>query len=414
MFSQAMGVTFALGLAGGAYPAWRASRLVPLDALRQDSSGQASERVVWFALKGMTVRNLLRQRTRTLLTMLGLGVSVMGIVLLQALTDGLVDQITALASQNEVDLMAMEADASLDLSTIDQRLVQRIAALPGVRRAGGVLTGYASTEELPFFVVFGYHPAGHGIRHFKITEGEGLSANRQIIIGHVAAENLKARIGETLRIFNTPFRVVGIYETGVPFEEGGGVIRLHDAQILFKQPRKVSFVGIKVEEPDRVQEVRKRIESEFPEVFVSLAAEFAEDAVDIKVTRSMTWAISVVALIVSGVGMTNTMVMSVFGRTREIGVLRALGWRRRRVLVMILRESILLTTLAALLGLAAGAAMGQVLNGLPVLAGFLRLRFGPAQLIQVLTLALSLGALGGLYPAWYASRMQPLEALRFE
>jgi ABC-type lipoprotein release transport system permease subunit len=310
--------------------------------------------------------------------------------------------------------MAMEADASLDLSTIDERVVRRIAALPGVKRAGGLLTGYAATEDLPFFVVFGYHPAGYGIRHFKIAEGEGLAANRQIIIGHVAAENLKKGIGDTVRIFSTPFRIVGIYQTGVPFEEGGGVIRLHDAQILFQQPRKVSFVGIKVEDPERVQEVRQRIEKEFPEVFVSLAADFAESAVDIKVTRSMTWAITALAVAVSGVGMTNTMVMSVFERTREIGVLRALGWRRVRVLSMIVRESILLSLVSALIGLIAGVTIGQSLNLLPALAGFLRLRFSPPLFAQALTMALVLGALGGLYPAWYASRLQPLEALRYE
>jgi ABC-type lipoprotein release transport system permease subunit len=414
LFLQALAVTFGLGIAGGIYPAWRASRLMPLEALRDDGGGQTAGGVARLRLGGMALRNLFRQRTRTLLTMVGLGVAIMGIVLLQALTDGLVDQISALALGNEVDLMAMEADASMDLSTIDERVVKRIAALPGVTRAGGVLTGYAATEDLPFFVVFGYHPAGYGIRHFRIVEGEGLAANRQIILGNVAAENLKKGIGETIRIFSTPFRIVGIYETGVPFEEGGGVIRLHDAQALFKQPRKVSFVGIKVGDPDRIQEVRQRVEEDFPEVLVSLAADFAEGAVDIKVTRSMTWAIAALAIAVSGVGMTNTMVMSVFERTREIGVLRALGWRRARVLSMIVRESILLSLVSALIGLIGGVAIGETLNLLPVMEGFLQLRFSPALFAQALMMALALGALGGLYPAWYASRLVPLEALRHE
>jgi ABC-type antimicrobial peptide transport system permease subunit len=417
---QALGVAFALGIVGGIYPAWRASRLVPLEALRSEGGAQ---NVAWagvtrllgsLPIGGMAARNLFRQRTRTLLTLVGLGMAITGIVLLDALTEGLVDQVSALAFKNEADLAAMEADASLDLSTLDERLVQRIAALSGVERAEGFLTGYAATPELPFFVVFGYHPAGQSIRHFRIVEGEGISANRQMMIGRVAAENLKKQVGETIRIFNTPFRVVGIYETGVPFEEGGGVIRLHDAQKLFQQSRKVSFVSIKVEDPGRVEEVRQRIEEEFPDVFVSMAADFAEGAIDIKATRSMAWAVTVLALIVGGVGMTNTMVMSVFERTREIGVLRALGWRRARVLAMIARESILLSLASALVGLLGGVVIGQILNVLPAVAGFLRLNFGPSLLARALVIALVLGATGGLYPAWYASRLQPLQALRYE
>jgi len=410
---QALTVAFGLGIVGGLYPAWRASRLLPLEALRYEGGGLRAS-APHLRIGGMAVRNLSRQRTRTLLTVVGIGMAIMGIVLLQALTEGLVDMVSALVFKTEVDLAAMEAEASMDLSTIDEWVVKRITALAGVERAEGFLTGYAATEDLPFFVVFGYHPAGRGIRHFHIVEGEGLSANRQIIIGRVAAENLKKAVGQTIRIFNTPFRVVGIYETGVPFQEGGGVMRLRDAQMLFKQPRKVSFVGIKVEDPDRVEEVRRRIEEGFPEVFVSMAADFAEGAVDIKVTRSMTWAITMLAIIVSGVGMTNTMVMSVFERTQEIGVLRALGWRRARVVGMILRESIVLSLASGLMGVVGGVVLGQVLNAMPLVAGFIRLSFSPVLFTRALVIALVLGAGGGVYPAWHASRLQPLEALRYE
>jgi len=184
--------------------------------------------------------------------------------------------------------------------------------------------------------------------------------------------------------------------------------------MLFKQPRKVSFIGIKVADPDRVEEVRRRIEDEFPELFVSMAAHFAEGAVDIKATRSMTWAITILAIVVSGVGMTNTMVMSVFERTREIGVLRALGWRRTRVLFMVARESILLSLVSATVGLIIGVVIGQALNLLPVMAGLVQLSFSPSLYARALMIALVLGTMGGLYPAWYASRLRPIEALRHE
>ena len=412
LFAQAMGVALALGLVGGAYPAWRASRLLPAEAMRAESG--AGTRAVRLPFGGAALRNLWRQPTRTVLTLVGIGIAIMAMVGLGGLSDGMMHEMTAVAGKEGIHLAGMEAGASIDLSTIDQGIVKRIAALPGVEHAEGFLTGYATVGNLPFFVVFGYHPRGWGIRDFHIVEGEPLTANRQIIIGRVAADNLGKRVGQTLRLFDTAFRIVGIYETGVPFEDGGGVISLRDAQSLFGQPHKVSFLGVRLEDPGQAEAVKRTIEERFPEVAVSQSSDFAEDVTDLQLMRSGTWAIAFLALLVGGAGMTNTMVMSVFERTREIGMLRALGWRKRRVLWMILRESLALSLLGGVVGLVAGVAVILLLNQIPFLAGFVQARFSVGLFAQALVTALVLGAIGGAYPAWRASRLRPIEALRYE
>jgi putative ABC transport system permease protein len=101
----------------------------------------------------------------------------------------------------------------------------------------------------------------------------------------------------------------------------------------------------------------QNIERRFPNVSISQASEFSEDVVDLQMMRDATWAIAFLALLVGGAGMTNTMVMSVFERTQEIGVLRALGWPRLRVVWMVLRESISLSLLGGVVGVAIGVGM---------------------------------------------------------
>ncbi len=424
LFVQGIGVALALGLVGGAYPAWRASRLLPAEAMRAEGgTGTRASRFLRLPsasgglggvrFGGAALRNLLRQPTRPLLTTTGIGIAIMAMVSLGGLADGLVASITAIAREG-VQLVGIQADASIDLSTIDVRVVNHIAALPHVQHAEGFLTGYAAAGDLPFFVVFGYHPRGQAIRDFRIVEGEPLITNRQIIIGRVAADNLGRRVGQTLRILNRSFHIVGIYETGVPFEDGGGVVSLRDAQALFGQPRKVSFLGIWLEDPNQAESVEQEIETRFPEVAISQASEFTEDVTDLQLTRASTWAIAFLALLVGGVGMTNTMVMSVLERTREIGVLRALGWRKGQVVWMILRESLTMSLLGGGGGLVAGIACIGLLNVSPFMAGFVRARFSPGLFAQALVTALALGAVGGAYPAWRASRMRPVEALRYE
>jgi ABC-type lipoprotein release transport system permease subunit len=412
LVAQGLLTALALGAVGGVYPAWRASRLLPAEAMRAE--GGAGSHAPRLKIGGAALRNLQRQPTRTILTLIGIGIAIMAMVSMGGLADGLVDEMTAMAGKSGAHLVGMEADASIDLSKIDEGIIHRIDAFPGVESAEGFLTGYATLGDLPFFVVFGYHPRGRAIHDFRIVEGEPLSTNRQIIIGRVAADNLDKEVGETLRIFDSVYRIVGIYETGVPFEDGGGVITLRDAQNLFGQPHKVSFLAIRLEDPDQAAAVERDIEARFPEVAISETSEFSEDTTDLRMMRSSTWAIAFLALLVGGAGMTNTMVMSVFERTREIGVLRALGWRKRRVVWMILRESVALSLLGGVLGLVTGVALIAVLNVTPVVAGFVRASFSPVLFGQSLLTALVLGALGGAYPAWRASRLRPVEALRYE
>ena len=412
LLAQGVGVALVLGLVGGVYPAWRASRSLPAEAMRAESG--AGTRASRLRFGGTALRNLLRQPTRTLLTLTGIGIAMMAMVSLGGLAEGLVDEMTALAGSGGVHLAGMEADASMDLSAIDQGIVRRIVDIPGVQNAEGFLTGYTAVGDLPFFVVFGYHPRGQAIRDFRIVEGAPLTANRQIIVGRVAAEALDKRVGQTLRLFDGSFRIVGFYETGVPFEDGGGVVSLRDAQALFGQPHKVSFLGIRLEDPGLAGAVEHEIEARFPEVAVMQASEFSEDVADLKFMRSSTWAIAFLALLVGGAGMTNTMVMSVFERTREIGVLRALGWSKRRVLSMILRESLALSLLGGAVGVVAGVVAIGLINGLPAVAGWVQASFSIALFVQALVTAFVLGAAGGAYPSWRASLMRPVEALRYE
>ncbi len=413
LFLQAFGVAMALGVLGGLYPAHRASRLMPIEALRYEGGGGGEAPPALIA-GGMALRNLFRRRARTLLTMVGVGIGVVAVVAVGGLTNGFVEGFSAMAT--ETDLMVMEAGVSdLEYSAIDERVGRRIATIPGVKHISGGVIGLASPEGAPLFIVYGYHPYEHAIRHFKITEGRGLKGGREIIIGRTAAEGLKKEVGERINILGTPFRIVGIYETGNALEEHGGVIPLRKAQHIFGKKRKVSFYAIKAESLDLVEGIKEKIEGSFPDLTVTRSADFAESTPDMHHTRTIADAIFLLAVLVGAVGLMNTMVMSVHERTREIGVLRALGWRRRRVLGLILKESLLLSMVSSLVGLAMGWALVRALGASPVMAKIADLvRFTPGLLTRALGLAIALGGLGGIYPAWRAAKLPPAEALRYE
>jgi ABC-type antimicrobial peptide transport system permease subunit len=410
LFIQAFMVALGLGGIGGLYPAWRASQLDPLLAMQYDAErgGEATRR--WPG--GMIIRNLVRRRTRSLLTVLGIGIAVAAVVALSGMAEGFGEQFNSIGRVGQVDLMAAEAGISdMQFSAIDERVVKRIATLPEVKSVSGVTFGITSAEEMPFLFVQGYQPNADAIKHFKIVEGEPLSGTRQALVGRVAADTMGVKVGESVTIVGSRFRVAGIFETGIALEDSGMVISLREAQALFGRPRKVGFVGITLRDPRQVDSLLEVLEERFPEVSVSKTSEFAESLPDFRAMDAMIGAISFLAVLVGGIGMMNTVFMSVFERTREIGVLRALGWRKGRVLAMIMKESLLLSAVGGLVGILLGMGLG---NLFPLLLAMLEPYFSGELLVQALVLALALGAIAGLYPSWWASRLDPLEALRYE
>jgi ABC-type antimicrobial peptide transport system permease subunit len=347
--------------------------------------------------------------------MVGIGVGVASIVALNALGGGFIAQFNRLSSAGGGDLTLRQADvADTSLSTIDERIGQAIAGMPQVEDVTGMVLGFTMTEDLPFFIAFGLDPAGRGMQEFPIVEGRYIQRPNEMMLGRSAARMFNKKVGDTFQVYNNRYRVVGIYESEVGMEDGGAVIDLREAQRLFGKPRQVSFYQIKVRDPRDVEFVRRAIEQRFPEVLASLSTEFAEHTNDMAQLDEYVSAIAAIALFVGGILVMNTMIMNVYERRREIGTLRALGWRRRRILGLILWESLLLSLLSGIVGLLMGVGLAQLARRAPLVGALLQPVYEPRLFLQAMGMGLLLGMLGGLYPAWRAARLRPAEALRYE
>jgi len=415
LVAQGMLTAIVLGAVGGIYPARWASRLLPIEALRYEGGAGNDSFQSLRHIKSNILRSLWRRRTRSVLTILGIAIGLASVVTLSGLTDGFMGQYSKLVSGGDADLTARQANASgIGYSVISDQAGRQIALLPGVENVSGAVMGIVQTEQMPFFIIMGYSPYETAINHFKMTEGRLISGNREIMIGRPAVALLQVGVGDIIRLKDVGFRVVGIFETGVTWEEGSGIISLRDAQALFGKPRQVTMLYINVTDPQQAEPIRRQIETGFPEISVAPSSEFVESGPEMQSMNAMMWAISAMAILVGGIGMANTMVMSVFERTREIGTLRALGWRRRRVLWAVLKESLVISLIGVAIGVTFSALLSFLLRQIPLWGDALVIIISGALLLQALIIALLLGALGGMYPAWRASTLSPVEALRYE
>jgi len=151
--------------------------------------------------------------------------------------------------------------------------------------------------------------------------------------------------------------------------------------------------------------ISARIEARFDDLVATTAADFVEQQEMLAYVDAFTWAVSLIAIIIGGVGGMNTMLMSVFERTREFGVLRAVGWRPRRVLGMVLGESLILSLLGGAVGTGLGIGGVWLVKNMPFGGMVLPQLIYPGRLLQGMLVALGLGGFGGLYPAWRAAQL---------
>jgi ABC-type antimicrobial peptide transport system permease subunit len=418
IFVQAFVIAILLGTVGGLYPAWRAAQLQPVEAMRYEggSGGSLGRTTSWIAklTTSGSLRNLWRRPTRTLVTLFGIGIGVGFLVALIAITEGFGVMFSKLGS-GQMDLMAEQAKASdSSLSVIDERVAERIRMRPEIKSVSGLIMAVSSTPGLPYLLVWGLDPHEDYLKHFRIREGRNIERPREIVVGRLAANSLKKPIGDRINVAGSGFRIVGIYENGSAYEDAGGAISLKDAQEIFHKPHQVSFLAISVKELSNADAIAMQLETDYTDIIVSKPANLTQRMQDLATTYAILNALIVLIMVVGGVVMMNAMLMSVFERTQEIGVLRALGWKKWRVVRMVLVESLALSILSSIVGIIIGVGLGALFTLDPTMGSFLLPTYTPLVFIEVLGLALVLGAIGGIYPAWRAAGLRPIEALRYE
>ncbi|QDU21052.1 ABC transporter permease [Urbifossiella limnaea] len=383
-------------------------------------------------------KNLLRRRTRTLLTVIGLAVAVAAVVAMMAVGHNIESAVERAFDGRRVDLIVQQAGRSGGLnSDFGETFVHKARELPGVAAvAEGVVnlvdvTRASGTSDQ--VMIQGWRPDNFGYDDFTLKAGRKLAGGdrRKVMLGATLAGNLGKGVGETV-VFgrddpddpSNRYEVVGVFDSPVIFEQGSAIVSIEDARALTGM--RVTGFSVRVRRsPDvdhdaAVEDARKGIEAlrDPADPTARLAAQRPESYINnlshLKMLRAVSWLVSALGLVVGVIGMLNTMIMSVVERTQEIGILRAVGWPPARVIGMVLGESVLLGVMAAALGTAGAVGATYLLTRFPQVNGFIEPGVSPAVAARGFGLTVLIGLVGGLYPAVRAARLLPTEAIRHD
>jgi putative ABC transport system permease protein len=365
----------------------------------------------------MVWRNLLRRPARTVLTAAGVALGVGLIVALLSIATGVQRTAEQLIHVGRADFGLFQGDVSdFSRSLLPQRLAAEVAAVPGVAQTAKLkLWPSGAVDGQDSFFVFGLDPSEFVWRRLVLLAGGG-GAEGDVLLGDRAASRLHLRVGDHLRLEpRRTYRVAGVYHSGDVFEDSGAVLPLHVVQRLARRPGEITTVAVTVDPGLRAKTVAQRLQRRFPG---TVAVYEPSQAIKVDTSSRLIvdtgWIISLLALIVGGIGVTNTMAMSVVERVREIGILRAVGWRAWRIGTLIVGEAVGIALLALGVGLGLGVLAADVFSDHTSASGLVRPDFTAGVFAWGLAFALGVAVIGAAYPTWRALRLAPVEALRRE
>jgi putative ABC transport system permease protein len=368
------------------------------------------------------IKNIVRRRVRSSLTIIGVAVAVGAVVALVGIAIGFEQSFLSIYQRQKVDLIVQQSGSKQKLlSALPEALGDRIAALPGVKTVYSSLLDWIEMDELKpvGLLLQGLQPNSPLFNFWKITSGRKLQPGdtNQVMLGKNLAATLDKKPGDYVTVLeDQQFQVVGIFEAGTTYEDGMMLIMLDYLQKFMGRKGLVTGFSLILEDrsPEAIDRVSKAITGLAKNLDVKTTQQLVDSTSEIQFIHAMAWITSTVALFIGAIGMLNTMIMSVFERTKEIGVLRAIGWGRWRVVKMILMESILLSLLGGVVGTVGAMILAKVLSTFPAAAGFIEGTLPPSVVLEGFMIALGVGLLGAAYPAYRGAQLLPTEALRHE
>ncbi|HUV83159.1 MAG TPA: ABC transporter permease [archaeon] len=377
----------------------------------------------------IAIRHLTSRRRQTIFSLLAVGLAVMGLMWSQAVMVGFTD----VMYEHTVDRMAhvtVEPKEDEDYIHLYRKLTEGITHIDGVVGVSPVLAGAATFEfkdKNKNVVMQGINVEAHdsvlyinddivkgSFRDLEVTPNS-------VVVGDGLAEKLDVEIGDTIdasfpEANPTALKVVGIYNSGTPLDENIAITSLSTAQDFLDVSNVVTTILVRGDDRERAQAISEEIDAmgypasgwkeTNPEIIQTL-----------KLEGTSNYIIMGLVIIIASFGIVSTLFMAVMEKTKEIGMLMAMGVPRRSIMIIFVMESSILGLLGAVLGVTLGAAlaiqMGSYDYGMEVMAGISSVpfvvRIQDAAIIVFFTFLLNL--IAGIYPASRASKLKPVEAI---
>ncbi len=350
---------------------------------------------------------------RTFLTALGAALGIATIVALLAVGNGARHSAGDFVHLGASDLALFQKDAAdPTTSVLPTSLIPKVRRTPGIADATPLVLLVEDVRQAPSAIVFGAAPSSFYTSRLVFSTGHMFSSRDQIVVGDGLASQLHLDVGDQLKVHGRPFQVVGIYHIGIAYQDSGAFIPLGVAQTILGRQGETTLIGIKLAVGTRPATVERTLSHRYPGIAtIGTPEEAARLGANGQLISNAALVIAVLALVIGGIGVLNTMMMAVIERRSEFALLSAVGWSGPQIAVRVVMEGVVTTVMGAALGLLLGVIGAHFLIDALGAQQFVAPRVTAWDLGRALLVGVLIGVLGGLYPAWRAAHLSPAQIL---
>ncbi|PIY96602.1 MAG: hypothetical protein COY66_03855 [Candidatus Kerfeldbacteria bacterium CG_4_10_14_0_8_um_filter_42_10] len=392
-----------------------------------------------FILNSMRIllRNLLRRKLRTALTVGGIMIGVFALTVMGAMSE----KLSLLVKGGEdfyktkVTVMDKQASALMGGAPLGMDKQALIEQVEGVVYASPDIALLLSEDTTVSFgmpsMIVSYDPQATQYESFKmkVTKGRMIASDDRgkVVLGSDLVKTLKAEVGQTIKLRGRDFEVVGILDKTLTAPDNSAIVSIPDAQEItystlpdaFKASIKpesiVSQFDVYVNDISQGEEIAARIQNQVEGV-KAYGPSFFEKQVgqSMAIFNLIILSGALIAIIVGGFSILNTLTFAVIERTREIGIKKAVGARASRILKEFMIEAAAIGVIGGIVGMSLGILMTWIINASSRASGLLLFLVTPRLLIAVFVFSIVISVAAGFFPARRASKLNPVEALRYE
>lgn len=348
----------------------------------------------------IALKALKKNRFKSLLIFSSITIAVMAIFLISSVSQGIIGMYSKMIKTDGDIIITQKGMADTFFSNVDIKLLDKIDSIDGVKSSYAMIVGASPVGKIPIAGVYG--TTKNHFTHYELIEGSYPKIN-EVILG----SNIKKQIKkDVLKIGNKKFKISGIFQSEVGFENGGVIMNIDEAGELFS--RSASFLLVSLKSGENIDNIMQNISKLDSDIKAKTTKSFVKEYNQFKIIENSSLVISSLAFAMGLMGIASIMSMIVNSRKEEFGIMRALGKSRLFIMKNLFFETVIMSFSAYLFALITSLIVLEILPHVEKLQGYVNGSLSFETAFYVLLSTLFMALLGSLIPAWIASKTDPI------